>query len=167
MPAEDLMTMIEAARWTPSAFNYQPWRLIYALRGDAHWEALLDLLIPFNRSWAASASAIVFFVSEKDMGSPDKPSWSHSFDTGAAWAHFALQAAMLGYHSHGMSGILIDDATTALALPANFRVDAAAVVGRIGDPASLPEALRAREAPSDRKPHTEIAFHGRLPEDAA
>src|SRR5690349_12555288 len=29
LPDADLMTIFEAARWAPSAFNYQPWRLLY------------------------------------------------------------------------------------------------------------------------------------------
>ena len=49
------MTIFEAARWAPSAFNAQPWRFLYAHRGDAHWERFLGLLIPFNQSWAHSA----------------------------------------------------------------------------------------------------------------
>jgi len=35
-------------------------------------------------------------------------------------------------------------------------------VGRIGDPTALPEGLRAREVPSDRRPLAEIALHGRI-----
>ena len=37
VPDSDLMTMFEAARWAPSAFNSQPWRFLYAKRGDEHW----------------------------------------------------------------------------------------------------------------------------------
>ena len=35
---EQLHTVLEAARWAPSAYNFQPWRFIYALReiGRAH-----------------------------------------------------------------------------------------------------------------------------------
>ena len=32
VPEAELMRMIEAARWSPSAYNSQPWRFLYALR---------------------------------------------------------------------------------------------------------------------------------------
>ncbi|MHA1570419.1 MAG: nitroreductase family protein, partial [Alphaproteobacteria bacterium] len=59
MRAEDLMTILEAARWAPSAFNIQPWRFLYSLRDDAHWEKYLTLLDQFNADWAQHASALV------------------------------------------------------------------------------------------------------------
>jgi nitroreductase len=31
---EQLMTLFEAARWAPSAYNEQPWRFIYTRKGD-------------------------------------------------------------------------------------------------------------------------------------
>jgi nitroreductase len=33
---EDIMGLFEAARWTPSSFNNQPWRFIYAKRNTQH-----------------------------------------------------------------------------------------------------------------------------------
>lgn len=163
LPQEDLETMLEAARWAPSAFNYQPWRFVYAHRDSADWPRFLELLIPFNRSWAQNASALLFVLSERFMGSPDKPSHSHSFDAGAAWGFLALQAHELGYHTHGMSGIEFARAAEVLAVPEDMRVEAAIAIGRLGDPESLPDSLRAREKPSDRKPLSQIAFEGRLP----
>jgi hypothetical protein len=48
-------------------------------------------------------------------------------------------------------------------VPDRFRIEAAAVVGRLGDPAMLDEKLRAREVPSGRKPVGELAFRGSFP----
>ena len=166
MPEEDVATLFEAARWAPSAFNAQPWRFLYARRSDVDWDRFLGLLIPFNQEWAQSASLIVMFVSdslvETKWGGAEV-SHSHSFDTGAAWACLALQASLMGYQAHGMSGVDFDRARVELQVPERFRIEAAAVVGRIGDPATLPEKLRAREVPSGRKPIAEFAFHGNFP----
>ena len=165
MPEEDLLTMFEAARWAPSAFNAQPWRFLYARRGEADWERFLDLLIPFNREWAQSASAMVVFLSDSLIATRggEQVSHSHSFDAGAAWACMALQASLMGYHAHGMTGIDFDRARAELQVPERFRIEAAAMVGRIGDPATLPETLRARETPSGRKAVEEFAFRGNFP----
>jgi nitroreductase len=167
IPDADLMTIFEAARWAPSSFNYQPWRFLYAKREDAHWQQFLDLLVPFNRGWAQSASVLIYFLSDSQMemvpGAP-MPSHSHSFDTGAAWACLALQATMMNYHAHGMVGADFDRARAELKVPDRYRFEAAAVIGRVGDIATLDEKLREREVPSDRKPIAEFAFRGGWPD---
>lgn len=157
---DDLNAILDAGRWAPSSYNYQPWRFLYARRDDTNWQGFLDALIPFNQSWAKDASVLVYMVSETTMGSPDKPNLTHSFDTGAAWAMMAVQARLMGYYTHGMVGIDFEKARAVLALPDHIHLDAAFVIGRMGDPATLPDALREREVPSDRKPMEEVAFNG-------
>ena len=170
IPEEDLLTLFEAARWAPSAFNSQPWRFLYALRGGPDWERFLDLLVPFNRSWAQSASVLIYILSDSlpftDKGSGEPTgSHTHSYDAGAAWACLALQASLMGYQAHGMSGVDFERARIELSVPERYRIEAAAVVGRIGDPATLPEKLQAREFPSGRRPVAELAFRGGWPEE--
>ncbi len=159
-----LRTMFEAARWAPSSYNSQPWRFLYARRDNAHWDKFLGLLNPFNQSWAKTASAIVFVVSSETMTVPGKdtpvPSYSHSFDAGAAWGYLALQAAFMGWQAHGMAGIEYDRIYTELKVPAGFRVECGVAIGRQGPKTMLVEALQAREAPSPRKPLKEIVFEG-------
>ena len=168
MPEEDLLSLFEAARWAPSAFNSQPWRFLYARRGDPDWQRFLGLLIPWNQSWAHSASALVYILSDtlpftdKATGEPAQ-SHTHSFDAGAAWVSLALQATRLGYQAHGMSGVDFERAQAELGVPDRYRIEAAAVIGRIGDPAILPEKLRARETPSGRKPLGDLVFAGNFP----
>jgi len=168
IPDEDLMAMFEAARWAPSAFNSQPWRFLYAKRGDEDWERFLSLLIPWNQGWAHSASVLAFILSDslpfvdRKTNEP-QPSHTHSFDAGAAWASLALQATRMGYHAHGMSGVDFDRLRAELAVPERYRPEAAFVIGRIGDPATLDDRLRARELPSDRKPIADFVFRGNFP----
>ena len=167
IPEHDLLTLFEAARWAPSAFNSQPWRFLYSRRGDDNWERFLGLLIPWNQSWAHSASALVYILSDSlpftDKAGEPATSHTHSYDAGAAWACLALQASLMGYQAHGMSGVDFERAREELAVPERYRIEAAAAVGRVGDPATLPEKLRARETPSGRKPVDDLAFRGRWP----
>lgn len=161
IPGHELRTILDAGRWAPSSYNYQPWRFLYATRNDTeNWQRFLDLLIPFNAVWAQNASVLLIILSEMTMGAPDKPSHAHSFDAGAAWASIALQAHLLGYHAHGMVGIDMDRTRIELGVPDGFRIEAAVAIGRRGDAATLPENLQAREVPSDRKPLNEIAYPG-------
>ena len=160
----DLLTMLEAARWAPSSYNAQPWRFAYALRDTPHWERFLDLLVPSNRGWAQHASALVFLISKTTMRLPgaesETPSRTHSLDAGTASGYLALQANRMGWFIHGMVGFDHERAVAELKVPEGHVPEAAYAIGRIGDPASLPEGLRARENPNDRLPLTQLAFEG-------
>lgn len=167
MPEADLMTILEAGSWAPSSYNSQPWRMLYARRGTAHWDKFLSLLGEFNQSWAKNGSALLVMVSKLTMRPPgqdtDIPSHSHSFDAGAAWAQIALQATLSGYQAHGMVGFDMKRAFTELHVPEGYRVEAAIVIGKQGDKAILPEQMQAREAPSPRKKLSESALEGGFP----
>ena len=162
MPDADLAVIFEAAGWAPSAFNNQPWKFLYAKRGDADWERFLALLVPGNQVWVKDASVLIYIVSDTMTGEGDeaKPSHTHSFDTGAAWAQLALAATDLGYYAHGMIGLDLDRARAELHVPDRYRIEAAAAIGRRAEPDRLPENLRQRETPSSRKPVDEIAIRG-------
>ena len=157
---EELMTLFEAARWAPSSYNNQPWRILYARRDTEHWPAFFGLLVEGNQSWAKDAAALLLFVSKETFDFNGKPYPTHSFDTGAAWENLALQATLLGLVTHGMQGFDYERARAELRIPEGFRVEAMVAVGRPGDPARLPEQLREREAPSTRKPLSEITREG-------
>ena len=157
---EELFTLFEAARWAPSSFNNQPWRILYARRDTEHWPTFLGLLVEGNRSWAKDAAALLLFVSKETFDHNGEVYPTHSFDTGAAWENLALQATLGGLVTHGMQGFDYERARAELNVPEGFRVEAMAAVGRPGDPSELPERVRAREKPSDRKPLSEITFEG-------
>ncbi|MBM3596078.1 MAG: nitroreductase family protein [Alphaproteobacteria bacterium] len=163
VPQSDLDLILEAAGWAPSAFNLQPWRFLYAHRGDENSERFLSLLVDFNRTWAKDASVLVFVVSDilqrKEDGTAS-PNHSHSFDAEAAWVLAALQATAMGYHAHAMSGVKFDEAKRELRILDDHRVEAAFVIGRQGPKEKLPEALQQREQPSGRKPVSEFAWAG-------
>jgi nitroreductase len=167
LPQTDLETILDAARWAPSAFNFQPWRFLYAHRDGPDWNAFLDLLLPFNAAWAERASVLLFIVSDRLIQGPAaseaSPARSHSFDTGAAWALFALQATRLGYAAHAMAGVDFEKARERLDVPERFHIEAAVAIGRRADKAILPETLQTREQPSPRKPLADYAFAGRFP----
>jgi nitroreductase len=165
---DELLTMLEAARWAASSYNSQPWRFVYALRDTPAWEVFLNLLVPFNQSWAKESSALIFLVSNSTMRSPrsgnEVPSPTHSFDAGTASGYFALQASLMGWYVHGMVGFDADRAFEDLGVPNGHKVEAVYAVGRKADPAGLPEELRARELPSDRRSLEELAFEGGFPQ---
>jgi nitroreductase len=163
----DLMTMLEAARWAASSYNSQPWRFVYARRDTAQFDPFLSLLTDSNKAWAKDASALVVMVSNSLMRPPgtdkDVPSHTHSFDAGAASGYFALQANKMGWYVHGMIGFDMQRAFTELCVPSGHRIEAVFAVGRRADKSKLPEMLRAREQPNQRRPLKELAFEGAFP----
>jgi nitroreductase len=160
---ETLMTLFEAARWAPSSNNNQPWRFFYAQRASEAWPRFFNLLVPMNQAWCRNAGALIIMVSKTTFDHSGKPSLTHSFDTGAAWMSLALQGSMLGLVVHGMQGFDYAAAQVTLGLPDGYAVEAMCAVGRPAPAESLPENLREREKPSQRKPMAEIVFEGRFP----
>ncbi len=159
--APTLMTLFEAARWAPSSGNGQPWRFVYAQRATETWPAFLDLLVPGNRLWCANASALVVIASRDTAEHNGKPAPTHSFDTGAAWMSLSLQGSLLGLVVHGMAGFDWVRAKELIGLPDGFSVEAMCAIGYPAAPETLPEALREREKPSDRKPMSQWLFEGK------
>src|ERR1700752_1410903 len=159
---EELLTLFEAARWAPSSYNNQPWRILYARRDTEHWPVFLDLLVEGNRAWAKDAAALLVFVSKTTFDFNGETYPTHSFDTGAAWENLALQAMLKGYVAHGMQGFDYERARTELGIPEGYRVEAMAPVGRPGRTEALPEQYRAREAPSPRKKLAEVVREGKF-----
>ena len=151
MPQEELLTLFEAARWAPSSFNNQPWRMLYAHRDSEHWQTFFDLMVEGNQAWAKNASVLILFISKTTFDYNGKPSLTHTYDTGAAWENFALQGWLKGYVVHGMQGFDHERARTALQIPDGFKVEAMAAVGFPADPGVLPEKLASKEEPSERR----------------
>ena len=89
-----------------------------------------------------------------------EPSVTHSFDTGAAWQNFALQATLKHLVVHGMEGFDYDRARTVLKIPPEFHVEAMAAIGRPGNKEDLPAGLQEREFPNDRRKLSETVIEG-------
>ena len=160
---EELMTMFEAARWAPSSFNAQPWRALYAHRDTEHWQTFFGLLVEANKIWAKNAAVLVLFISRKNFEHDNEASITHSYDAGAAWENFALQGFRQGLVVHGMEGFDYERARNELRIPDEFELQAMAAVGRPGSKDSLPEKLRARESPNNRRKVSDSVFEGPFP----
>lgn len=161
----DVLTVLEAARWAPSASNHQPARFVWALRGDAGFQAIHDALAPFNRDWAGRAAALVV-VASRDLamgkdGTEAANRWA-TFDAGAAWMSMALQAQSMGLVAHAMGGFDVAATAAAVALPEGHSLHAVVALGYQGAAEQLPEGLRAREVASQRRSLTETAVRGRF-----
>jgi nitroreductase len=161
---EELMSLFEAARWAPSAFNNQLWRFIYARRETGAWERLFGLLSEWNGRWCASAAALVVVISRRFSEYKDKPAPTHAFDCGAAWENLALEGTSRGLVVHAMSGFDHQRARDELGIPDEFEVMAMVAIGRRAEREVLAPDLQEKEFPSDRRPLDEIVMEGSFKE---
>ena len=155
---DTVRTLLEAARWAPSANNVQPWRFIVARRGTAAFTTIHDALMGFNQAWADSAAALVVNIAEvADEGGAPRP-WA-KYDLGQAVAHMSVQAQHDGLHTHQMGGFDAARLAEAFGLRGGLEVVSITAVGKVGDASALPEPLREREvAPRSRKPLDQLVI---------
>jgi nitroreductase len=166
--AEQICSLLEAARWSASGGNGQPWSFVVVPREDGEaFEELLDCLSEGNQVWAQHAPLLILTVVQllRDSG---KPNALALYDLGQAVANLSTQATALGLQVRQMAGFSQEQAHAAFGIPEDHRAVTVIAVGTPGAPDILPEHLRAREqAERTRKPIASFAFSGRWGQRAA
>jgi nitroreductase len=159
---ESLLSILEAARWSASSFNEQPWAFFVATRGDApEFERLAGCLSEGNAAWARRAPVLLLSVAKLQFDRNGKPNRHAYHDVGLATAHVLLQATALGLSAHAMAGFDVEKSRQVLGIPAGWDPVAAIALGYRGDPSLLPEPLATRElAPRTRKPLESFVYTG-------
>lgn len=160
VPVETLRSVLEAARWSPSSYNEQPWRLIVATRADAAaFDRMLKCLVPKNQEWAHAAPVLMIMCFKSAFTHNNTPNRVAMYDAGAAAAQLSIEATARGLVVHQMAGIDPALCRSTYAIPEGFEPVTALALGYEGDPASLPEWARGAErAPRERKPMKDIVF---------
>ncbi len=161
VPQDALISVLEAARWTASSNNVQPWRFIVATSADKEGHAkALSGFNERNQRWAKNAPVLIIalYRTVNDQGAPNGAS---AYDLGAAVAQAVLQGTALGLVVHQAGGIEKDKIRAAYNIPADTEVAVAFGLGYQADESVLPDDLREREVqPRARKELSEIVFAG-------
>lgn len=165
----ELAQLFEAARWSPSAGNSQPWAFLTTLRGDAGHEQLVGTLSRGNVGWVPTASAVL--VSLHRVGDDEDPALTFSdyaaYDLGQAVALLTVQAQAMGLHVHQFAGFDHDAVAAAFGVPAAWKVTTGIAIGRYDESlvATADVSLRERESrPRERKELEEFVFGHRFGE---
>ena len=95
--------LFEAARWSPSCFNEQPWFFLLPENPEKHAK-FLSLLMEGNRAWVEKAGLLCYQISARHFRHNDKPNHHYAYDAGAAWMALALRAHSMGLSAHAMAG---------------------------------------------------------------
>jgi len=160
MPADQITALLEAARWSPSAANTQPWRFVVARRGTPAFAQVLAALAPGNQVWARNSAVLLVAVAETvDEDGAPRP-WAQ-YDVGQAVAHLSMQAQAEGLVVHQMGGFSADALSSAFGLEERFQPMVVAAIGSHDADLVLPEPLAVREqATRTRLPLAELLVGG-------
>ena len=156
----DLLALVEAARWAPSAFNGQPWRFFIGQSGDGVFAQILASLVQFNQSWAKNSSALILLASTttKEDGTPYG---DYLFDCGLAVSQLVHEAHDRGLVVHQMAGFSKEEASKLLEISQELVPVIVIAIGKQDVPEKLDGPLAEREvAPRQRLPLERIVIKG-------
>ena len=157
---KDLLAILEAGRWAPSANNGQPWRFFVGKRGDSIFTQILDSLAPFNQGWAHRSSVLVLVagVHSREDGTQNK---GFLYDCGLAVSQMVFETHHRGFVAHQMTGFDAAKAATNLGVVDSLIPVAVISIGKQAPADQLEGAMLEREnAPRERKPLSEIVVQG-------
>lgn len=161
---EQLIALLEAARWAPSCYGDQPWRFVVWNRGEdeSAWLQALDCLSPTNQLWARNAPLLLLSAADTLFYHNGQPNRHAQYDTGAAAENLCLQALALGMMAHQMGGFDADKVRVLAGVPAHCVPMAMIAVGYPVVRELVPDELRERElAPRQRRELGQLFFAGR------
>ncbi|MDF2444250.1 MAG: hypothetical protein JWR01_2453 [Subtercola sp.] len=152
-----LRSALEAARWSASASNTQPWKFIVGRRGTPTFDLINENLMGFNQVWTPNASVLIVNIAEV-VDAEGKPRRWGTYDLGQAVANLVVQAHADGLHVHQMGGIEVEGLRAAFDLGERWEPMTVTALGVVAPADRLAdEKTRAREvAPRVRKPLDEI-----------
>lgn len=157
----ELLAVLEAGRWAPSANNGQPWRFSIAKRGTELFDQMIGALTGFNQAWAPSASAllVISVLNQKPDGTAYKGA---HLDAGLAAQNMMIQTEELGLSAHPIGGMVHDDMRKVLDLADNLDPVLALTIGKRADASVLEGPAYEREiAARVRLELDEIVLHGK------
>jgi nitroreductase len=128
----EVESLLEAARWAPSAGNSQPWAFITARRGDAVHTRLRRHLAASSAWWAPTASVLVVNLCHRHVEDTD---WDFSefslYDLGQAVAHMTIQAQSLGLFARQFRAFDQRGIATEFDVPTHWQVTSMTAFGRL------------------------------------
>ncbi len=159
----DLKSCLEAARWSASSYNEQPWSFIVARRqNEAEFNTMLDCLLEANQEWAKHAGVILLAVASQNFSRNGKPNRVAEHDIGLAAGNLSLQATALGLMVHQMAGINASKAKQTYGIPEQHDAITAIAIGYAAEAenAASEELAERDQKPRSRKSISEFTFAG-------
>ncbi|MGZ4218334.1 MAG: nitroreductase family protein [Solirubrobacteraceae bacterium] len=149
----EVESLLEAARWAPSAGNSQPWAFIVGRRGDPDHERLVRYLTNSSARWASTAGVLIANLSHRFVEDTD---WEYSefslYDLGQAVAHMSFQAHAMGLHVRQFRAFDREGLTAEFEVPSHWEVTTMSAIGRIPVTGDRPDSDDS--SATDRRRHS-------------
>lgn len=101
---DQIQALIQAARWSPSSYNDQPWNFIFCDRFKTP-EAYLKVIDSiYGQEWVENATLLVIVIVRPNFLYNNQYNDWAEYDAGAAAICMSLQATDLGLMSHQIGG---------------------------------------------------------------
>lgn len=143
---EKINSLFEAARWSASSMNEQPWQYLFATKEQTElWNKFYSVLNEGNKSWVENVPLLIFSVTRKIFKRFNSPNAYTLYDLGAANALLSLQAVDLGLQVRQMAGYDHQKAREIFNVPDEFELGVMMAVGYPAPLETLPEEIRAKE----------------------
>ena len=157
---DKLQRIFEAARWTASSSNLQPWYFLVGFNGDEVYQKIFGTLVEFNQLWAGNAPVLALAIA-KTINKRGDQNRSYAYDLGQAVATLSLQAMSEGVYTHQMGGFDASAAASIFEIPEEYKVMVVFTLGYPGDAGILPPDLQESEiSPRSRRSACESVFTG-------
>jgi nitroreductase len=158
---EDVLALLEAARWAPSCFNDQPWRFIVCNKAadESAWQNALNVIVEKNQLWAKNAPVLILSVAMANFNHNGSPNRLAPYDVGAASLSLCLQANALGMISHQMGGFDAVKARQVFNLPDDCTPMAMLAIGYQAEDTTLAEDFRSAELAERSRADLEQRFY--------
>lgn len=156
---EKLQALFEAARWSPSAFNAQPWQFMVGQNNDETYQKIFECLVEFNQLWTKTAPVLIISIGKKIMDHNGEKNAAFRYDVGQSVAHLSFQAMEENLYVHQMTGFDPQKAAELFNIPEDYEALSAFAIGYLGDPSILnPQMQKAELAERERKSMNDFVF---------
>lgn len=157
---DKLIRIFEAARWSASSFNEQPWRFVIGEQGKGEsYNKIFSTLAEGNKVWCKHAPFLMLIIAKQTFSHNGKPNHHAIYDCGQAAAYISMQALKEGIYVHQMAGFSVAKARKLFEIPEDFLPVTAMAAGYPGEPEILPENLQKSEtAPRNRRDLATLVF---------
>lgn len=153
----DLVALFEAARWSASAGNEQPWSYIVATRNElSEFERMLSCISEANRSWAKLAAVLVVACARTTLERTGELYLTAEHDLGLASANLVFEASARGLGVHQMTYIDRNRIRELYQVPNEVKIVDALAIGYSAEECTSGRSVRQRA----RKPLTSFVFAG-------
>ncbi len=162
IPQDVILTLFEAAIWSPSSRNEQPWRFIYGVKDEGpNYKKIYDCLVHWNQQWAKSAPLLVMAVTKRNSEYHNEENAFAFYDLGQAVANLTIQATDMDLFCHQMGGFDKEKAKDTFNIPANYSAVTVIAIGYYGDSEKLPDDMKELEIKARSRFNIDrIAFNG-------